>query len=88
MSGNINARLSINGGNHFFDPSKKPQIKNFSVLNKPAVSKNQQTKNAINIDRQIFSRLIVISQVRDINLPSVLEYELASVPLTLLSLRW
>ena len=82
----INARLSINGGNHFFDPIKKPRIKNFSVLNKPAVSKNQQTKNAINIDRQIFSRLIVIAQVRDINLPSVLEYELASVPLTLFHL--
>ena len=76
-----NPHLSL--GKMIMRPIKKPSVKNFSYLNKPAVTKDKQSKKALNIDRQIFSRLIVIAQVRDINLPHILEYEPASVPLTL-----
>ena len=63
---------------------KKINIKTFQSLNKPIKpSKRKQALKTINLDRQVYSRLLVVSKDRDIDLEEVKSYELASVPLAL-----
>ena len=81
----INSRLLCQEKD-FFDPVQKPKISTFTTLNKPLVSKQKQTAQSINIDRQIFSRLAVIGQNRETDISNLLKYELAPVPLTLFHL--
>lgn len=51
------------------------------------VSKAKLDSQAVNIDREIFTKLAVIGQVRKVDIPSLLKYELALVPLTLFHLN-
>ena len=71
---------------HFFDPLKRNTLKSFASLNKPVPSKKKQATQTINIDRQIFSKLAVIGQSRDVNISELLQYELAPVPLSIVNL--
>ena len=66
---------------HFFDPLKRNTLKSFASLNKPVPSNKKQATQTINIDRQIFSKLAVIGQSRDVNISELLQYELDPVPL-------
>ena len=74
----------ISGKKDFWNPLKKINIKTFQSLNKPIkLSKSKQTLKAVNIDRQVYSRLLVVSKDREIDLQEVQSYELAPVPLAL-----
>ncbi len=53
----INERL--NGQKEFMDPISKPKFNSFSALNKKVKPKQQQSLKFVNIDREIFSRLVV-----------------------------
>ena len=55
-------------------------------MNKPLVSKQKQAVQAVRIDREIFGKLLVIGQSREIPIQEPMKYELASVPLTLFCL--
>jgi hypothetical protein len=66
---------------------KKTNVKTFACLSKPIkLTKDKQKVQAVNIDREIFSRLVVVSESRDIDLKELYSYELAQVPLALANL--
>ena len=81
----VNKRL-VSDETDFSEPIKKPDLKTFGSLNKPLVSKHKQETKSVNIDREIFSKLAVIGQARQVDLPSMLSYGLAPVSLTLFNL--
>ena len=76
----------VTGNVDFFEPLTKPKLKNFASLNKKVAPKQTQVTKTINIDCQIFSKLVVIVQARQIDIVYLLDYELAPVPLTLFNL--
>jgi len=79
----VQERLVL-GETNFWEPIKKTNIKTFQSLTKPIkVTKDKQNLKIINIDRQVYGRLLVISKDRDVDLKNVLSYELAPVPLSL-----
>ena len=59
----VQARL-ISDKENFWDPLKKINIKTFQSLNKPIKSsKGKQALKTINLDRQVYSRLLVVPTV-------------------------
>ena len=67
----VQARL-ISDKENFWDPLKKINIKTFQSLNKPIKpSKGKQALKTINLDRQVYSRLLVVSKDRGIDLEEV-----------------
>ena len=75
----VQAKLISDKAN-FWDPLKKTTSKPFFPI-KP--SKGKQALKRINLDRQVYSRLLVVSKDRDSYLGIVQSYELASAPLAL-----
>jgi len=74
----------ISDKENFWDPLKKINIETFQSLNEPVEpSKGKQALKTINLDRQVYSRLLVVSKDGDIDLEEVPSYDLASVPLAL-----
>ena len=74
------------GEQDLFDPIKKPGLQSFISLNKPVKTKKKQAVEMMNINRQIFSKLTVISQSRELDVWNLFQHELAPVPLTLFNL--
>lgn len=72
----VSERL-LSGEKALFEPIQKPKLQTFGSLNKPLVAKQKQETQSVNIDREIFSKLAVIGQARQVVLPSLLGYELA-----------
>ena len=70
----------------FTSPIPKQTIKTFIAMNKPMKVRTQKKVESVNIDRQIFSKLTVIAQSRDIDVRNVLTHELCPVPLSLFNL--
>ena len=70
----------------FMAPIPKQTIKTFSTMNKPLKVKTQGKIESVNIDRQIFSKLTIIAQSREVDIKSLLHYELTPVPLSLFNL--
>ena len=67
----IDDRL-VKGTKSFWDPMKKSNVKTFASLRKPLkFRKEKQMSTAVNIDREIFSRLVVVSEKRDSDLKEV-----------------
>ena len=67
---------------------EKIDVKTFQNLNKPIEpSKGKQALKTINLDGQVYSRLLVVSKNRDIELKEVQSYELASVLLALANMH-
>ena len=60
-------------------------LKTFTSLekNSQAMSKSKQKLMNVNVDRQLFGRLQVISKDRDVDVEELFTYELSSVPLSL-----
>ena len=84
----VQARL-ISDKENFWDPLKKINIKTFQSLNKPIKpSVGKLALKTINLDRQLYSRLLLVSKERDIDLEVVQSYALASVPLALANMDW
>ena len=66
---------------------KRTGIKTFACLRKPLkIPKEKQKMTTVNIDRQLFSRFVVVSEKREIDLQEVHSHELAQVPLSLANL--
>ena len=70
----------------FFSTIEKSKLLTFTSMNKLLVSKQKQAVQAVRIDREIFGKLSVIGQSREIPIQELMKYELASVPLTLFCL--
>ena len=66
-----------------FDPITNNKVSNFSLLRNKAKVKKDGNVITLDIDRKIFSKLIVVSQTRDFDLKKLFEFELSSVPLAL-----
>ncbi|MES9881199.1 MAG: hypothetical protein ABW185_10000 [Sedimenticola sp.] len=81
----VESRLQT-GEVDFFSPIKKPGFKTFASLNKQVKVKKKQNVESINIDRQIFSKLTILAQNRDVDVRNLLKHELAPVPLSLFHL--
>ena len=56
---------------------------NFSLLRNKTKMKKDEKVTTLDIDRKIFSKLIVVSQTRDFDLKKLFEYELSNAPLAL-----
>ena len=67
----------------FFHPLSKVQSKTFSSLNKTSCVKLKDKTVALTAERNLFSRLVVISQKRCISLPDLFQFELSAVPWSL-----
>ena len=67
----------------FFEPMTKNKIYSFATEKKKARVKKDGKIVSIDLDRQIMSRLVVISSTRDFDLQNLFEYKLSTVPLSL-----
>ena len=67
----------------FWEPLRKLKIKTFSSTNKNISLKSNDKLVTVNADRDLFGRLLIVSNVRQINLKEVLCYELSPVPCSL-----
>ena len=67
----------------FFEPITKNKIYSIATEKKKAKVKKDGKIVSIDLDRQIMSRLVVISSSRDFDLQNLFEYELSTVPLSL-----
>lgn len=79
----IDNRLNTNKIS-FWDALPHLKIQTFASLNKKVVVKSADEKLiTVNADRGLFSRLLIVSQSREVNLREVLSYELSAVPFAL-----
>ena len=71
----------------FYKAVTRNDLKTFasSEKNSKAMSKSKQKLLNVNVDRQHFGRLLVISKDRDVDVEELFSYELSSVPLSLLN---
>ena len=71
----------------FWDSLKRADTKTFASLNKKVkVSSKKAGERVLRSDRELFSRLLVASRKRDLDLKNVLSYELSPVPLSISTL--
>ena len=78
----VKKRIHLQGVD-IFDPITNNKVSNFSLLRNKAKVKKDGNVTTLDIDRKIFSKLIVVSQTRDFDLQKLFEFELSSVPLAL-----
>ena len=55
----------------FHDPISKQNLCTFTILNKGVVTKKKQVIQALDIDRQIFSKLEIIAQSCDVDIEGI-----------------
>lgn len=67
----------------FFQPISKVKSKTFSLLNKKSFVKLKDKNVALSAERNLFGRLVVISQKRNISVSDLFQYELSAVPWSL-----
>ena len=67
----------------FFETITKNKVATFSLSRNKTKMKKDEKVITLDIDRKIFSKLIVVSQTRDFDLKKLFEYELSNVPLAL-----
>jgi hypothetical protein len=77
-------RIVKSGGRSVFDPIKANKLKTFAHNNtKTSPTKAGNERTALMSSKSLLTRLLVIAQVREVNLEEVLTYELADVPFAL-----
>ena len=60
------------------------QLKLFSSEDKETtITRTNESKATIKAEQNLFTKLLVVSQTRKINLQAILKYELSAVPLSL-----
>ena len=69
--------------NSVLDPVPNLQVKSFSTMVKKTNMKANGRVITVSADRDLFGRLLIAANTREINLKEVLSYELSSVPLAL-----
>ena len=69
----------------FYKAVTRNDLKTFASLEKrsKAMSKSKQKLLNVNVDKQLFGRLLVISKDKDVDVEELFSYELSSVPLSL-----
>ena len=81
LSSFVNDRLAK--GVKFSDSIKRNNIPTFATVTKTS-SKMVLSANRVTIaDRELFSRLVVIAQIRKFILKELFQYELANIPLSI-----
>ncbi|CAH3141995.1 unnamed protein product, partial [Porites evermanni] len=83
MEAFIQDRLNTNKVS-FWEPLKQLKIKTFASTKKKITLKSTNEKViSIDADRNLFGRLLIVANSREVNLRDVLAYELSPVPLSL-----
>ena len=85
LSSFIEQRISSNEVD-FFALITRPKLHTFASLNKLITTKEEEKTCTANSDRQLFSKLAVIGQAREVDMHELLTYELSSVTLSLFNL--
>ena len=67
----------------FWEPIPNMKIKTFSSANKKIHVKSSDKLVTVNADRDLFGRLLIVSNTRQISLKDVLSFELSPVPYSL-----
>ena len=68
---------------NFWDPVPNLKVKSFSPMAKKTNVKVNDTVITVSADRDLFRRLLIAANTREINLREVLSYELSPVPFAL-----
>ena len=76
-------RLGAEPIKEFFDPLKKQNLQTFSTLRPKKVLKVIQKEMVLKADRELFGRMAVIGQSRDIDLKEVFSFPLGPIPWSL-----
>ena len=77
-------RERLEDNSSFWSPIKKLKLKTFSSEDKDInVTLGNRTKVSIKAQQNLFSKLLTVSRHRNIDLPSILKYELSAIPLSL-----
>ena len=78
----IEERL-ITKDKNFWDPVPQPRLKTFASLKRKKKKKKVQKDEkslVITADRNLFGRLVIVSELKDIDLRGIMTYELSAVP--------
>ena len=67
----------------FWEPIPKMNVKTCSSTNKKIQEKSSDKLVTVNIDRDLFGRLLIVSNTRQICLKDVLTFKLSPVPYSL-----
>ena len=78
----VKQRLEISEVN-FWDPVPNPEIKSFSITAKKTNVKANDIVITVSADRDLFERLLIATNTREINLKEVLSQGLSLVPFAL-----
>lgn len=79
----VEKRLNTNQAN-FWDPIPNLKVKTFeSTTKKVRVKSTDEKMVTVGADRDLFGRLLIAANVRQVNLKEVLSFELSSVPFSL-----
>ncbi|KAG1676717.1 hypothetical protein GQR58_014141 [Nymphon striatum] len=76
-------RLGADSIKEFFDPLKRQNLQTFSTLRPKKVLKVNQKEVVLKADRELFGRMAVIGQSRDIDLKEVFSFPLGPIPWSL-----
>ena len=64
----------------FWEPIPRLKVKSFNSTNKNICMRSKEKLVTVNADRNFFGRLLIVSNVRQIDIKEVLSYELSPVP--------
>ena len=78
----VNQRLETSEVN-FWDPVPNLKVKSFSTMAKKTNVKAKDRVITVSADQDLFGRLLIAANTREINLKEVLSYELSAVPFAL-----
>lgn len=67
----------------FHDTLKKQKLKTFSALSKTKVAKNKDAETVLRADRNLFARMIIIAESRNLQMQDVLKHPLGPLPASL-----
>jgi len=82
MNAFVEKRINSNAVG-FWEPVPNLKIKTFSSTNKKIRVKSSEKLVTVNADRDLFGRLLIVSNTRQICLKDVLSFELSPVPYSL-----
>ena len=79
----IEERLKDNSTKTIFDPINKTMLGSFSSLHKSATCKVKDKAVSLKSGKELFARIALIAQKRSVNMRSLFNYPLGSLPLVL-----
>ena len=79
----IEERLTDNPTKTIFDPISKTKLGSFSSLHKSTTCKVKDKVVSLKSGKELFARIAIIAQKRSVNMRSLFNYPLGSLPLAL-----